>query len=59
MSLQTNVTNWLNAYNEQPIQSSLNSDYIGSILDTNGQLHTGAEIYDPNTSLPYEIYDFN
>jgi len=59
MSLQTNVNNWLNAYNEQPIQTTHNPAYIGSILDTNGQFHTGAEIYDPNTSLPYEIYDFN
>ncbi|WP_193073488.1 hypothetical protein [Pseudomonas sp. FME51] len=59
MSLQTNVTNWLNAYNEQPIQNSHNADYIGSILGTNGQFHTGGGIYDQSSSLPYEIFDFN
>ncbi|MGP5019608.1 hypothetical protein ACTXK7_18730 [Vreelandella alkaliphila] len=45
MSLQTNVTNWLNAYNEQPIHTTQNPAYIGSILDTNGQFHTGGGIY--------------
>lgn len=61
MSLQTNVTNWLNAYNEQPIQTTHLPAYIGSILDTNGQFHTGGLIYKqpPATGLQYEIYDFN
>lgn len=61
MSLQTNVTNWLNAYNEHDIQTTHNPDYIGSILDTNGQFHTGGGIYKqpPATGLEYEIHDFN
>lgn len=61
MSLNSNISNWLTAYNAVPFQTSQDPKYIGSILGTNGQFHTGIGVYNPQpaTGLDYEIYDFN
>lgn len=61
MSLQSNVTSWISAYNAVPFQTSQNPDYLGSILGTDDQFHTGIGLYKqpPASGLQYEIYDFN
>jgi len=56
--LQTDITTWRGDYDQTGI-NNYNSSYIGSILDVNGNYHTGTGIYDPNAVAPtYEIYDF-
>ncbi len=63
MSLKSNVTAWLGDYDNSNQTGPNATKSIGSILTVGNDYHTGGvgtlySIYDPNSSLPYEIYDF-
>ncbi|AQZ99371.1 hypothetical protein B5M06_15040 [Comamonas kerstersii] len=63
MSLKSNVTAWLGDYDNSNQTGPNATASIGSILTVANDYHTGGagepnSIYVPNSSLPYEIYDF-
>lgn len=63
MSLKSNVTAWLGDYDNSNQNGANATKSIGSILTVGNDYHTGGvgtpySIYDPTSSLPYEIYDF-
>ncbi|THF64792.1 hypothetical protein E6C76_12150 [Pseudothauera nasutitermitis] len=64
MSLQSNINDWLGDYTNTNVTDPITATKsIGSILTVGGAYHTGGagesnSIYDPGSSLPYEIYDF-
>ncbi len=64
MSLKSNITTWLGDYDNTNVTDiNTATESIGSILTVGGVYHTGGagesnSIYDPDSSLPYEIYDF-
>lgn len=63
MSLKSNVTAWLGDYDNSNQTGPNATESIGSILTVGNVYHTGGagepnSIYDPSSSLAYEVYDF-